>query len=109
MSVTLRFVKLDNRYKGSNCFKYYLLLVNSPFQSSNRFQTSLETINKFNEIRDWCIQNWGTSTELEDYVTWYDTDICNFNEHWSWSIEGTGRRIYLKSDQEKLWAELTWK
>ncbi len=109
--VKLKFIKLDGRYKGHNHFNYCLSVEFSRGWHNTQQNKQLESIAKFNEIRDWCIKNWGTSTELADYDNWYASDLIqyNFNEHWSWSIEESSRRIYLKTDKERMWAELTWK
>ena len=68
---------------------------------------NLELVKKFNEIRNWCIKNWETSTELDDYMM-LNLELFSFNEYWSWSVEKYARRIYFKTDKEKMWAELTW-
>jgi len=108
--IKLKFIRLDGRYKGHRYFDHCLSIEFNSIWDNQQYSKQHEMIKKFNEIRDWCIKNWGTSTELSDYENWY-SDIFDFtfNEHWSWSVEERSRRIYLKSDKEKMWTELTWK
>lgn len=109
MSVKLEFMKVDKRYKGAQHFDYFLVI-----KKINKRQpgtpSHLHVIKTFNEIRDWCIKNWGTSTEIDDYdIFYFYPDLYSFNQHWSWSIEkNSTRRIYFKTDQEYAWAKLTW-
>ena len=56
---------------------------------------------KFIEIRNWCWEQWGPSSELE---FWSE----NVNPAWAWTVSEFEIKIYLDSDKEASWYTLKW-
>lgn len=83
--------KLDKRHKGHETFRYYT-------------QFSFSTYDKFIEVRNWCWQTWGPSSEL-DLLSHVKTDSIK----WAWIHDQYNTRIYLASDREYQWFVLKWK
>jgi hypothetical protein len=83
--------KLDRRHNGYGHFKYCVT-----------FRTT--EISKFCEIRNWCWQTWGPSTELE---FWEKLDTPN--KSWTWITNQWNIRIYFGTDKEYNWYMLKWK
>jgi len=80
--------KLDKRHNGYDRFKYF-----ASFSSTNLY--------KFVEVRNWCWQNWGPSSEL---------DITGLGDQkWAWIHGQYNTRIYLATDAEYQWFVLKWK
>lgn len=81
--------KLDKRMSGHDLFKYQISFVRRDAA-------------KFVNIRSWCWQQWGPSSELEF--------VYALEEHprWAW-ISDYGRcRILFQSDKECSWYTLKW-
>lgn len=57
----------------------------------------------FVEIRNWCWEQWGPSTELD---IWYK--IANKNPAWCWISDQWRTRIYFAGDKEAQWYHLRW-
>ncbi len=103
MMLTIR--KTDKRFTGSDKFKYVVdIRTNSPGLVNSR----IVKLNKFHEIRDWCITTWGMSCEREHWLTIDAIDNSNLNTHWCWHTEFYDAKIYLASDKEVTWFKLKW-
>ena len=65
---------------------------------------------KFNEMREWCWENWGPSKEMMefDHTDLFD-GVHSSNSHWCWLNDAHGRRrIYLRTDHEAELFTLRW-
>jgi hypothetical protein len=81
--------KLDKRMLGYDLFKYQV-----SFLRRNAEQ--------FVDIRNWCWQQWGPSSELE-FVYALHKDPT-----WAWVSDHGRYRVLLKSDKEYSWYILKW-
>lgn len=84
----MRLKKLDKRNKGHETYKYMAVL--------NRSKEG----DKFCEIRNWCWEQWGASSELDFYKS--------RNPAWAWNVDEYEVRIYIGSDKEYQWFLLRW-
>ena len=82
--------KLDRRFSGYKDFKYCVNFSN-------------KELDKFCEIRNWCWEQWGASSELD---TWYK--IALKNPAWCWQYDQWNTRLYFASDAECQWYLLKW-
>ena len=89
----MKIVKLDNRYYGSDKFKYCLEF-HHPYRDGNEFC----------QIREWCWATWGASRELKFVSLMTDTS----NVKWAFMTEENRTRIYIKGDEELSWCKLRW-
>jgi len=88
-----RITTLDKRHNGHLYYKYSV----APIWNSKYTYASVEYDKLFNNVRVWCWETWGPSTEF----------IFPFrNKHWAWDSEFKHRRIYLKYDEELLFFKL---
>ena len=85
----MKLIKLDRRMKGYGDFKYV-----AKFRRRSEYQ-------KFKEVRKWCWEQWGISSELE---LWDEDD----NPAWCWGIEDYELRVYIAGDKEAAWYGLKW-
>ena len=93
---------LDGRHSGNAYFKYRA-----------QIQATLEERHvRFNEIREWCWQVWGSSAERESHC--FLTALANpaVNLHWAWHVEDQYNNfrpyIYLVGDEELAFFKLKW-
>lgn len=84
--------KTDKRYSGHPHFKHFVA-----------FGTSAEII-QFNNIRQWCWETFGPSSELEIYHK-----IPEPNKSWCWELTQWSTRIYFAGDKEFQWFTLKWR
>lgn len=86
---------LDKRMNGYGDFKYGVDF----YKSKDR---------PFDEVRQWCWETFGPSTELD---IWEVRDGTR-NEKWAWDRGNYNKSfrciIYLKDDQEMNWFKLRW-
>ncbi len=82
--------KLDKRNKGYGSFKYLI-----------EFNT--RAVEKFCQIRNWCWEQWGPSSELEFYHKLSNPNIC-----WSWLTDEWRMNVYIATDKEYQWFLLKW-
>lgn len=62
---------------------------------------------EFSEIRQWCWESWGGTTELDIWQERYGSKLAN--PAWSWQRpEGRGPRIYLATEREVSMYLLKW-
>ena len=126
MKGSLQFTELDGRFKGNDIFKWMVSITHNPeyqrFTPMPLAQSDLAKIIDFNKLRDWCWDTYGSSCDLKDYdrvhelsnytslAQYNDSTHKTLNEHWCWSNEENHgqRRIYLSSDEERVWLETRW-
>lgn len=77
------------------------------FQYSASF-SGISKIRQFVEVRNWCIDQWGSTIEY-DIQTKYDIRE-NQNPAWSWERTTSNKtyKIYLASTNEASWFTLKW-
>lgn len=103
----IEFKKIDKRYKAGHHYKYII-------KFSIRRGSSLtvgDSIKKFNEVRQWCIDTWGMSCEVDDAWAMIDVEKNGIDYPvWCWLNDRTygNRLIYLKTDKEYMLAQLRW-
>ena len=107
---TIHVTSLDGRYAGSYQFKYRVEISRPRFINSKTWR-----MHNFNKLRDWCVDAWGKSCERNTYIT-----LCNLsqqdkdalgvdlNPSWAWHVTENEMFIYLVSDKELSWMNLTW-
>jgi hypothetical protein len=92
----MKLKKLDGRHNGYGVFTHY---VDFPGDRMRK---------PFMEVRNWCVEQWGTSCE-EDI--WHDYPDLR-NPHWCWERGSYNSvykcRIYLVSEFESAWFLLKW-
>ena len=76
-----KITKLDKRYNGHLRFAYCVSPVTSGIQGAKDLV----------ELRNWCWENYGPSTELE----WAEQGAI-----WAWDTQFHHKRIYLKGEAE---------
>jgi hypothetical protein len=79
--------KLDARMSGHGNFKFY---VNFMWKQGR----------EFSEIRKWCWEQWGASSELE---FWQDGD-----SPWCWMNDSSRIRLLFQTEKETQWFLLKW-
>lgn len=99
--------KIDKRYSGGKWFKY--IATPKPrvnFTSYFPPSTRADEERQFIEMRNWCWNQWGPSTELRFYNhDWHREWI---NPVWAWETEYDKLRIYFETDKEAAWFQLKW-
>lgn len=87
--------KLDRRHSGNDRFAYRIEFYPN--------QTKL-----FNQVREWCWDNWGSSCELD--LAYDDGWISKKEIKWCWRFDESPRAIFLyfKSDVEASVYSLKW-
>jgi hypothetical protein len=98
--------KTDKRHTGRDLWHYVVVVEAKRYSGlAGRGQRILD----LNEIRNWCVQTWGSSCELELWmVANGTTDSTNLNQHWCWHTNYDNYKIYLRSDKEANWFKLKW-
>ena len=91
--------QLDRRHNGYSRFKYRVTI-----GGEDQFYRT----ENLNEIRDWCWQIWGSSSELEN--AWPELFKDQRTVVWCWRYELSERRgyIYLKNDEQASFFKLKW-
>lgn len=82
------YIKLDKRFNGHNFFRYAA--------SFNSLQSD-----KFCDVRNWCWEQWGPSSE---YEYWRPSR----NPAWCWISDDYKLRILLADSKELQWYLLKW-
>lgn len=111
--------KLDGRFSYNDRFRWLLSWPATMYQD--------QSILRFNQALQWCIQTWGWSVEVRQYyeiakwternsllaqtVQWNgnraDLELPpECNSSWSWGNEFDNLRIYLLDDQALSWFQL---
>lgn len=94
--------KTDRRYTGWRVFKFVVTFNEERFKILNQREKFL----LFQEVRSWCQQTWGESTEKELYLRYHET--LEMNKHWSWEVDGYQLRLFLVDDRDRDWFLLRW-
>ena len=103
--------KLDGRYKGHQYYQYQVTCYYPGLHMINGVAgNDYYNIISFNCLRNWCVQNFGNSSEMEDIIavkqfTKFDTPFIN--EKWAYSTITKPRKIYFTTDA-KVWFDLRW-
>jgi len=127
----LFFKKLDGRHTGNSMFKYYAKVIGSFDYKRHPSPTQRDHANIIDYIilRQWAWDTWGPSYEFKYYMKisdakddqsirkWRGASAVDeslkklpLNAHWCFDNDsGREARIYLKGEEEKMWAELKWK
>ena len=104
---TKKFTKIDKRHKGYSYFEFYTDWFYEPWYSNHAL-----SLQRFYMIRDWCWQTWGSSKEINNWITdvnyEFQYDLHSQNEHWSWGHEDLKPRIYLRTEKELSLYLLKW-
>lgn len=101
-----KIINSDRRYSGFEQFKF---IVSVRIRRSGSRQELAQSIRDYNEKRDWCIETWGNSCELPDWLALYSNcPEYSVNQHWSWQTEHGLTRIYLRTDKEANWFKLKY-
>jgi hypothetical protein len=85
----MKLKKLDRRMNGYGDFKHKV-----------EYRKRIDRA-KFIQIRAWCWEQWGPSSEYE----FWDSDV---NPAWCWIVDEWGMKILLASDKEAQWYILKW-
>lgn len=116
-NINFIFTKMDRRHTGNEYFKYYVKVASKPIgkYGTQNYNTHAAII-MFNILRNWCIDTWGPSCELNTYMMFAFNNAKNnfshpglINQHWAWNCIDQQKRIYLIGDEELAWVELRWK
>jgi hypothetical protein len=97
--------KLDRRHSHSGYFRYMLEFSKSSWPGTG--------VLDFDRARRWMNQTWGWSQEVETRATMqirsnlpgYNPE--EINPHWGYTVRYNDYRIYLHSDKELAWFQLT--
>jgi hypothetical protein len=89
----MRFKKQDRRNIGINDFKYKVTFVDS-------YEVDL-----FNEVRNWCWDQWGPSCELD---FWYKAKPEFRNPVWCWLVDQHRTQIMFAEHEQAAWFKLKW-
>jgi hypothetical protein len=81
--------KLDKRHTGHTDFKYH---VNFNHNEGNMFCN----------IRDWCCEQWGHSSEIDLFFKF------KRNTKWAWAYEEFKIKLFFAGDVEYQWFLLKW-
>lgn len=92
---TLKLVKTDGRHAGHDYFTHYAEL-----SLQNKLISNIE---RFTEMRVWCWDQWGPSTERDFYAV-----IDRIDSGWAWHLFGPTLRIYFESEEKASWFMLKW-
>ena len=93
--------KTDKRHTGSTIFEY-VVDVQNPGMGRRR-----ERIQQFLEVREWCWNTLGASSEREHWLELYQTNQQS-NERWCWHTDFGNFKIYLRTEKEANWFKLKW-
>lgn len=103
---------LDRRHTGFGCFRYFIQRPKRLNLGSPSVYTRYESVQLFNEWREWCWTTWGASKELHEWLEdlrFSSPPRAAHNPHWCWSHETLGdSRIYLIGDAELTLFTLKW-
>lgn len=107
--MTIRVTKCDRRHTG---YRYFEYIVEPKVNMTNFFRNALalDRFVRFNELRNWCWQTWGSSCERSLYlrIAEHDQLAQELNKSWSWNSDNNDLRIYLCSEKELNWLKLRW-
>ena len=104
--MTLKITATDRRHTGSQQFQY---LINFPRSSGLDLALRRARVLDYNEKRNWCIETWGPSCELPDWLLLHGCyPDYPVNSHWSWMTEHGLTRIYLRTQADANWFTLRW-
>lgn len=84
--------KLDRRMTGHEHFMFMV-----------KFSATFANLEKFFQIRNWCLTTWGPSCELK-YYPYYKIST----PVWAWANNEFENRIYFATEKESNWALLAF-
>lgn len=91
--------KLDRRHSYSGYFNHMLEFSKSTWQGTG--------VLDFDRARRWMNQTWGWSQDVETRSKMQLRSDEDVNSHWAYSVAYNDYRIYLHSDEELAWFQLT--
>jgi len=104
-----QFTKMDKRFTGYPEFKY---MVEIRHKNYNFILHRKDKIESFNQLRDWCVETWGPSIERDDYLYLSGFDVAKhnvkLNPAWCYHAQEHTYKIYLRDEEEMIWAKLKW-
>ena len=108
MAIKVKVGRMDKRMTGHEYFQYYGKLI---VASGSPLMTDpiVERLVLFTEIRNWCIDQWGMSCEMEIFR---DLIRHNYklNTVWCWylNLDLFRYKFFFISEKEALWFKLRW-
>jgi hypothetical protein len=98
-----RINKLDRRYNGSKYYSYVASISGFTFKDRNN------SLIFFSAVREWCIETWGLSAELDIQTIKLRFGSSSIDT-WCWMSDFSNDkfRIYLKSSAEVTLFKLKW-
>lgn len=100
--------KTDKRYSGHEYFGYVVNIQLDRVPVIGATNRRVEKIKKLHEVREWCIQTWGMSSEREHWMMLKTAGYTVPNEHWCWHTEFYDNKIYLATEKDANWFKLRW-
>jgi hypothetical protein len=102
MQITVK--KTDKRHTGSDRFKYYVDIKQSPRNWNETYLIK----EKFYEIRQWCWETWGPAREVDQFNSRDGAWTEDQNPAWAWINDQHRSRIYLAGKEEAAYFTLKW-
>jgi hypothetical protein len=104
--------KTDGRFKSHALYKYQAKPVHLGYRHFHKAE-EIHLLN-FIKARNWCIDQWGKSCEMNVSLGLIRHASDMINSHWAWEIEyAPGQydpkfRIYFKDQEEASYFALVW-
>ena len=88
--------RMDRRHTGHRYFTHYFEFYSTEFN--------------FSEVRIWCWETWGPSTELSEWLVDASKGITNIshNADWCWVNDQFNKRIYFTNQAAATHFALRW-
>lgn len=86
----MKFGKTDRRFSAHPDFKHFISFTSKELKG-------------FNNIRKWCWETFGASSDLDIFHK-----ISDNNQQWCWEYSQWNTRIYFATDKEYQWFLLKW-
>jgi hypothetical protein len=104
MKLTIK--KTDKRHTGQEYWQY-IVIVEKDKNVSYGHQAITQKSQHLNLIREWCWQTYGSSCELDLWMSIPDQSTGK-NEKWCWHTNFNNFKIYLRTEKEANWFKLKW-
>lgn len=96
--MAIKLKKMDNRYNGSSHF----IMLADGFGS----KWNPESIRHYHEVRDWCMESFGRSVDIDYYSVIKELEESLLSTRWAYS--DSNRRIFLNNDKDIMLFKLRW-
>lgn len=109
-AIAFKITATDKRHKAHPHFKW---MVEHPSAHTLR-SANTDAVVKFSDIRQWCVDSWGSSVEIDMWKFLAIRPPGNVhvqNKHWCYDVNTTNvpqMKLYFRTDAELAFYKLKW-